>query len=100
MNIIKRTDFKSPDAFYYSNSVTEVRKIEKDFAVQRNLFLGTAETKQKKIHGGQLGLFSTDCLWGLKQNPFVCLFVSQFHFFWVPVTAPSAFNLSVSWDLK
>jgi len=49
VNIIKRTDFKSPDEYYYSNSFIEVRKNEKDVAVPLYLWLGTAETKQKEF---------------------------------------------------
>jgi len=49
MNIIKCTDFKSPDAYYYSNLVIEVRKNEKDIAVPLNLWLGNSETKQKEF---------------------------------------------------
>jgi len=49
VNIIKCTDFKSTDAYYYSISVVEVRKNEKDVAVPLNLWLGTAETKQKEF---------------------------------------------------
>jgi len=48
-NIIKSTYFKSPDTYYYSNSVVEVRKNKKDVAVPLNLWLGTAETKQKEF---------------------------------------------------
>jgi len=44
VNIIKPTDFKDPDAFYYSNSVVEVRENEMYVAAPLNLWLGTAET--------------------------------------------------------
>jgi len=47
MNIIKHSDFKSQDKYYYSNLSVDVRKNEKDIAVLLNLYLGTAETKQK-----------------------------------------------------
>jgi len=36
VNIIKTTDFKDPDAHYYSNSVVEVRRNEKDVAAPLN----------------------------------------------------------------
>ena len=49
VNIIKPSDFKSPDAYYYSNSFVDVRINEKDIAVPLNLYLGTAETKQKEF---------------------------------------------------
>jgi len=49
LNIIKPTDFKGPDAYYYSNSVVEVRENEKYVAAPLNLWLGTAETKQKEF---------------------------------------------------
>ena len=61
---------------------------------------GTCWKQTKRIHGGQIVLFSTDCLWGLKQNPFVWLFVFQFHSCRVLVPTPSACSLSVSLDLK
>jgi len=48
VNLIKLSDFKSPDTYYYSNSFVDVRKNEKDIAVPLNLYLGTAETKQKE----------------------------------------------------
>jgi len=47
VNIIKPTDFKGPDAYFYSNSVVEVRENEKDVAVPLNLWLGTDEKKEK-----------------------------------------------------
>jgi len=49
MNVIKPTDFKGPDAYYYSNSVVEVREYEKEGAAPLNLWLGTAENKQKEF---------------------------------------------------
>jgi len=49
VNIIKPSDFKGPDAYYYSNSVFEVRENGKDVASPLNLWLGTAETKQKEF---------------------------------------------------
>jgi len=49
VNIIKSTDFKGPDAYYYSNSVGEVRENEKYVAAPLNQWLGTAETKQKEF---------------------------------------------------
>lgn len=103
MNSIKATDVQSPDAYYYSKSVVEVRKNEKDVAVPLNLWQGTADTKRKEFTVARIGLFSTDCLWGLKQKPFFfCLFSSAFHFHLcrVPVPTPSACRVSVSLDLK
>jgi len=47
VDIIKTTDFKGPDPYYYSNSVVELRENEKDVAAPLNLCLGTADTKQK-----------------------------------------------------
>jgi len=47
VDIIKPTDFKGPDPYYYSNSVVELRENEKDVAAPLNLWLGTADTKQK-----------------------------------------------------
>jgi len=47
VNIIKPTDFNGPDAYYYSNSVVQVRENEKYVAAPLNLSLGTDETKQK-----------------------------------------------------
>jgi len=49
VNIIKATDFKGPDAYYYRNSVVEVREDEKGVAAPLNLWLGPAETKQKEF---------------------------------------------------
>jgi len=49
VNIIKSNDFKSPDAYYYSNSFVEVRGNEKEVAAPLNLCLSTAETKQKEF---------------------------------------------------
>jgi len=49
VNIIKPTDLKSPDAYFYSNSFVEVRKNVKDIAVPLNLYMGTVETKQKEF---------------------------------------------------
>jgi len=56
-NIIKPTDFKDPDAYYYSNSVVEVRENEEDIAAPLNLWLGTAETKQKEFTVARYGYF-------------------------------------------
>jgi len=49
MNIIKPTDFKGPDAYFFTNSVVEVRENKKDVTVPLNLWLGSAETKQKEF---------------------------------------------------
>jgi len=49
VNIIKPTDFKSPDSYYHSNSVFEVRENEKYVAAPLKLCLGLAETKQKEF---------------------------------------------------
>jgi len=49
VNIIKPTDFKGPDAYYYSNSVVEVNENEKYVAAPLNQWLGTAETKHKEF---------------------------------------------------
>jgi len=47
VNILKPTDFKGSLTHYYSNSVVEVRENEKYAAAPLNLWLGSAETKQK-----------------------------------------------------
>jgi len=49
VKIIKATDFKGPDAYYFSNSVVEVRENKKDVSAPLNLWLGTAENKQKEF---------------------------------------------------
>jgi len=49
VKIIKPTDLKGPDAYYYSNSVVEVRENEKDVAAPLNLWLGPAENKQNEF---------------------------------------------------
>jgi len=41
------SDFKGPVPYYYSNSVVELRENEKDVAAPLNLWLGTADKKQK-----------------------------------------------------
>jgi len=57
VNIIKSNDFKSADAYYYSNSFVEVGGNEKEVAAPRNLCLSTAETKQKEFTVARLGYF-------------------------------------------
>ena len=37
VNIMKSTDFKSPNTYYYSNSVVEMRKNEKGLTIPLNL---------------------------------------------------------------
>jgi len=49
VKIIKPTDFKGPDSYYFSNPVVEVRENEKDVAPPLNLWLGLAENKQKEF---------------------------------------------------